>query len=213
MVKKCVITIDVKGSRKLEAVDRETIHFRIFGTIDEISRFFSQDLFAIGMTAGDEFQVVFNSPESSIDVYRFVNPKLPCYFGVGFGEITHLGTHEPSEMYGPGFYLSRNAIEMAKKTKRSNIVFRVGDELLDFELNTLFELLTFIESKQTKRQKEIIAFLSSHESEWQKFVAEHFNISEQAVSKIRKKSGFELIQRTEHLSKTLLGRRLQESPK
>jgi hypothetical protein len=208
---KCVVTIDIKGSRKLNPAERENVHFSIFKVIDKIKGEFPSNIIAAGMTAGDEFQLVVNQPEFSIEVYRFVNGQIPaeCYFGVGFGEITDFGTVAPSEMYGEAFYRSRNAIELAKSKRRGEICFKLGDELLDQELNTIFELIVFIKSKQTKRQKEITNFLNSHRYS-QKDVALNFSVSEQAISKIRKNSACDIIYNAEFLAETLLKRRLSK---
>lgn len=211
MDSKCVITIDIKNSRQIELVTREKIHAKIFEVMDTIKKICPAEVFAIGMTAGDEFQVVLNRAELSIDIYKLVKTEFPvsCYFGVGFGSISHLGKELPSEMYGDCFYLSRNAIENAK-IKNSEIIFKVGDDLLDLELNTLFELMNIVRRKQTKRQKKIVGFLTSQKYDFQKELAQHFAVSEQAISKMIRNSGFETVNRTEQLAKTLLDRRLKK---
>lgn len=64
---KCVITVDIEGSTKFTAHQRGQIQRSIFDVIEHLREKFADDLFAIGMTVGDEFQAVLNSPEKAID--------------------------------------------------------------------------------------------------------------------------------------------------
>lgn len=203
----CVVTIDIKGSRKLDETQRRLLQNAIFQAMNKIKEVYPVS--AIGMTAGDEFQVVIRQPEVSIDIFRLISEELPatCYFGVGFGEISDFETSVPSEMYGEAFYRSRNAIVDAKKNKRGGrVVFKLGDQLLDSEMNTLFELIFVIKSKRTKRQNEIIRYLSS--TNLQKEIAMKYDVTVQAISKIIKSSGYEAVFRAEELAKQLLRIRL-----
>ena len=206
MTVKCVITVDIKSSTTLNGYQRELIQKRIFDVIERLKEKLAEDLFTIGMTAGDEFQVVINSPEKAIDIFRFLRDNLGTkfYFGMGIGSVEAVAEDlQPSEMYGSAFYSSRKALDRAKK-KQVEIVFSTGDEKLDFQLNTLIELIQFVRRKWTKRQREILNFMESHEEIKQKDIAEHFGVSKQAISKTIKASGFELVRRAERLIETLL---------
>jgi len=204
--KKCVVTIDIIGSTVFADQQRAQIQRSIFNVIDQLKAKFVNDLFTVGMTAGDEFQLVINSPEKAIDILKFLKDNLPARFrsGVGFGHIEAVARELlPSEMYGSAFYLSRNAINIAKK-KQADVIFSTGDENLDLKVNTIMELILFIQRKWTKRQQEVLKFIDTHEQIMQKDVAAHFGISEQAISKITKSSGFESVRKAEQLVKSML---------
>lgn len=203
---KSVITVDIKGSTKFDASRRSRIQESVLDLINDIEVNFSDDLFTIGMTGGDEFQVVLNSPEETINLFKFVSERMPVQFrfGVGIGGVEVVGDAlSPSEMYGSAFYSSRKALNKAKG-KQVQILFNTGDEKLNFELNTIIQLVLFIRVNWTKRKKEILRFVERHEEMMQKEVAEHFGISEQAVSKTINRSGFKLVKQGERLIQRLL---------
>lgn len=206
MRKKCVITVDIKGSRKLLGYQRDIVQKNIFHVLSDVKRKFASELLTAGMTGGDEFQIVVDSPENAVDIFQFLRANLPTelHFGVGVGSIEPFDKSlSPSEMYGTAFYSSREAIDHAKK-KQVEIVFRTGDRKLDSQINLTMELVKFIRRKRTKRQKDILRFMESHIELKQKEIAEHFGVSEQAISKIIKASGFELVKQAERLVKILL---------
>lgn len=202
---KCVITADIKRSRKLSNTEREDVQAMIFNVIERIKTDFSDITFAIGMTTGDEFQTIINKPESCIDIYKYIKERLPvgCHFGIGYGTVSHLGKKLPSEMYGEAFYRSREAIDRAKKERDSDIVFIFGNEILDCALNVIFRLINVIKRKQTKRQKQLINFIEVRDSK-NSVAASFFGISDQAVSKIIRSSGLESIKAAEELAKMLI---------
>jgi hypothetical protein len=205
MCAKCVVTVDIKGSMSVSGERRKRLQRSLFNVTERLKKF-SDDLFAVGMTGGDEFQAVLLSPKKAMDVFKLVQNHLAVdfYFGVGVGSVEAVGKKfSPSEMYGSAFYSSRDAINEAKK-RHVQLVFRTGNENLDFQLNTIAELLLFIRGGWTRRQREILNFMESHEETVQKRVAEHFGVSEQAVSKVVRVSGFELVRQAEKLVRVLL---------
>ena len=211
MVKVCAITVDIKGSRKLPDIQREKLHFAILKVIEKIKQAFPNDVQAAGMTTGDEFQIVIKNPPTAIDIYNLIKTQLPakCYFGVGYGDITSFKTKNPSEMYGQAFYLSREAIETAKKKKQNEIIFKLGNETLDRELNILFELTAFIERKQTPRQKQLITKIGPEKMTLQKDLAANLGVTGQAISKSLKNSGFATILEANQFAQFLLKAKLE----
>lgn len=205
---KSVLTADIKKSKNLEETARMNIQKNIFNLINLFENSYQSDIFSASMTTGDEFQVVINHPSKVYDIYKTIRNKLSenIYAGIGFGEIEFVENRQsPSEMYGTAFYNSRDAIEKAKE-KNLDIYFYTGRKTLDMELNTIIQLILFIRNKWTKRQQKILKYYESHKNILQKEVAEHFKISEAAVSKTIKISGYEEVKRGELLIKDLLKR-------
>lgn len=201
-----VVTVDITGSKEFSAERRRQIQRKIFAAMEDLRENFAAELFTVGMTGGDEFQIVLNSPKEIMNIFGFLSRVLPTefYFGVGVGSIEAVADNlSPPEMYGSAFYSSRKALRNAKD-KKVQIVFNTAKENLDFQLNTIIELILFIRGKWTNRQREILNFLESHKEIMQKEVAEHFSVSEQAISKIIKRSGYEAVKRGERLITTLL---------
>lgn len=193
-----VLTVDIKSSRQLNELEREKTQNQVLNIINGLESQ-KNKIVTIGMTAGDEFQIVLNNPESIFDVYRFLqnNLQVKLYYGIGIGQIKAVKEGlRPSEMYGSAFYLSRDALDEAKK-KEVNIVFKTEDKQLNSLLNVIMEFTHFIRNNWTPRQKEILSFVEQrfehNEKIKQKFVANHFDVSEQYISKIFKKTGFELV--------------------
>jgi hypothetical protein len=190
----------------MNSYQRRQVQGRILNILDQLKNRFADSLIAAGMTLGDEFQIVMSSAEKVLDVLNFLKDelKIEVYSGVGIGSIEAFTERaSPSEMYGEAFYLARNAVNEAKKKQRE-ITFATGNEKIDFELNTILELALFIRRKWTKRQKTILSFVEASNEIRRKEIARHFNITEQAISKTIKISGFELFKRAILLIKSLL---------
>lgn len=201
-----MITVDIKSSTSLGGRQRKIVQKSVFDVIEKLKTRFDRYILSVGMTAGDEFQIVVNFPEKSIDIIAFIQQSLPArfYAGVGVGSIESVsGKLSPAEMYGTAFYRSRDALNQAKKRK-VDVVFSVGDESLDLEVNTLIELALFVRGKWTGRQREVLDYIESHEGLTQAQIAKHFEVSKQAISKIMRTSGFESLRRGKRLVATLL---------
>jgi prolyl-tRNA editing enzyme YbaK/EbsC (Cys-tRNA(Pro) deacylase) len=185
---------------------RRQVQRNIFDVLDQLKQRFAEDLIGADMTLGDEFQIILNTPEKALDIYEFLTNQLktPFYTGVGIGAIeSFTDKKSPKTMYGEAFYQAREAVNEAKK-KQIDITFATGNKTLDHELNTITELAIFIQKKWTKRQKTIINYLTNHNTATQKETAKHFKVSETAISKTLKTSGYETVKKAKQLTKTLL---------
>jgi hypothetical protein len=202
----CVIIVDIKGSTMLGNNRRRQVQRNIFDILGQLKQRFADDIVGADMTLGDEFQIIFNTPEKALDIYEFLTSQLktPFYTGVGVGSIeSFTDKKSPTTMYGEAFYRARDAVNNAKK-KQIDITFATGNRKLDFELNTITELTLYIKKKWTERQQTIINYLKQHDTTTQKEAAKHFRISETAISKTLKTSGYETIKKATQLTKTLL---------
>lgn len=202
----CVITIDLQKSRKLE--DRAEIQLKIFKLLQMLNEKFKNDILAnFTMTLGDEFQGVLKTPKQALDVFNIGKDALATkiYCGIGLGTITTAVSKNPSEMDGPAFHNSRNALEEAKREK-TELVIKTGDRDLDKTVNVIMQLILHIKNRQTIKQKEVITYLEENPNITQAEIAKKFRISKQAVSKKLKLACWEKIKRATELVRELLER-------
>jgi len=200
------MTVDIRKSTNMEEQERIDFQKQVFQILDTLVNDYKPMIFSASMTTGDEFQIVINIPSKSYEVYMLIQKKFPdkIYAGLGFGDIEIVENRKkPSEMFGTAFYHARNAIEKAK-LKKVDLIFNTGFINFDFELNTLFQLRSFINNKWTKRQNIILTYIGSSDDILQKDAAEHFKISEAAISQMKKTSGYELIIDVDNLINKLL---------
>jgi len=193
----CVITVDIKGSKKLK--DRAVIQNEILNLLSNLNKKFSDHIIADFMiTLGDEFQGVLKNTKPILKIFKYIKENLPVefYCGVGVGSIETPLSRKPSEMDGSAFHRSREALEEAKK-KRIEIVFKSDHEEIDFPLNSIMELILYVQNKWTKRQREVISFLESQKDVNLSVVAKHFRVSKQAISKIIRAAGWKAIRKAE----------------
>lgn len=193
----CVITVDIKGSKKLK--NRAEIQNKILNLLNSLNKEFSSFLIAdFLMTLGDEFQGVLKKTNVILNVSKYVKENLPVefYCGVGIGYIETPLSEKPSEMDGSAFHNSREALKEAKK-KNIELVFKSHSEEIDFLLNSVMKLILHVKSKWTKRQIEVISFLESQENIKLSDAAEKFQISKQAISKIVRTAGWRAVRNAE----------------
>lgn len=202
----CVMTIDLKGSRKLR--DRAFIQRKVLELIDELNQKFEKDLQAdFVMVLGDEFQGVLNSPEKVYQIFKFIKRRLEVEFccGVGVGSISTALSKKTTEMDGPAFHLSREALEEAKK-ERAEVVIRSHSKERDKLLNVMINLVLHVRRKWTERQSQILSYLESHMDATQTEAAKHFSTSKQAISKVVKTTGWKQILESEKIINEFLGK-------
>lgn len=193
----CVITVDIKGSRKLK--NRAEVQSRVLDLLNSLNIKFRDFLIAeFTMTLGDEFQGVLKTTSVVLDVFKYLEKNLPVrfYCGVGIGSIDTPLSRKPSEMDGSAFHRSRDALEEAKKRK-VELVFKSGNEETDFLLNSVTELILHVKSKWTRRQKDVINFLESQENVKLSDAARRFRVSKQAISKIIRAAGWKAVRKAE----------------
>jgi predicted DNA-binding protein YlxM (UPF0122 family) len=208
----CVITVDIKGSKRLK--DRAIVQNEILNLLKNLNKKFGDFLIADFMiTLGDEFQGVLKTTKPVLKIFKHIKESLHVgfYCGIGIGNIETPLSRKPSEMDGSAFHHSREALEEAKK-KRVEIVFRSGHNEIDFLLNSIMELILHVKNKWTKRQRDVINFLESHKDANLSEVAEHFQVSKQAISKIIRAAGWRAVRKAEQVVEYYLGLLEQSKP-
>lgn len=202
----CVMTIDLKRSKKLR--NRALVQTKVLTLIDDLNQKFKKDLQAgFIMVLGDEFQGVLTSSKKAYQIFKYVKSRLEIESccGVGIGSISTALSKNPSQMDGPAFYKSREALKEAKKEK-VEIVIKSNNEEKDQLLNTMVHLILNIRKRWTKRQNQIINYFETHVNATQTEAAKHFNTSKQAMSKTVKITGWKEIRRAEKTVDELLGK-------
>lgn len=78
---------------------------------------------AFAMTIGDEFQGIFSGLDQAV-VATFILQvtlvdQVRLRFGIGVGEVIHLGDHAPYRQDGPAWWRAREAIDGIRRGERS----------------------------------------------------------------------------------------------
>lgn len=117
-----VVNIDIVGSRKLK--NRNEIQELIGRYIDKVNGMFEDFLVCpIGVTLGDEWQIVLKSPEVAYDIIEIFQKflrkhRIETYSGIGIGTISTPIYNDSRKMDGPCFINARNALNIAKAKNR-----------------------------------------------------------------------------------------------
>jgi len=194
----CVITCDIKESRKLK--DRRVIQEKLKKTVRAVNTGYKGDILAnFIITRGDEFQGVLKDKKSCYDVLLFIRESLPVdfYCGVGIGSINTEISNKPTEMDGTSFHRSREALQEAKRLN-SWIIVQSGDNLFDETLNVMISLVDTIKRGWTKRQREIISYYKGKELTYSE-LGKRINVTKQSISKILKAADLEMVERAEEV--------------
>ncbi len=197
------MTFDLQGSRQL--TERGRVQRELLSAIKETNISFKNQLLGEFMiTGGDEFQGALHQPTLSYGLFIMFQRKIqaPFYCGIGMGEITILG-RSIVEMDGPAFHRSREALNFAKK-ENLPLVFLSAEANSDLLLNLLTRLTLAIRTRRTQRQKQVVEYLQKGENRTLKETSIHFEVSEQAISKVVKAANMRLIQASESYLQTLL---------
>lgn len=145
-----VIIADIKGSKKMKAMERHEWQLFLKSAIVQINENWKEVVEAPFMiTKGDEFQGVLNNTIEAhaivIEFERLLTP-LEMRYGIGLGSIQKMGANIPIEMDGPAFHRANTALNAAKKNKK-HIHFNSGTNTLDMYINTLYGLIYAIKRK------------------------------------------------------------------
>lgn len=118
---------DMVQSRKLD--DRAAVQKKLIEEIESTNQRHKQSIVSpYSVTLGDEFQALYHSPRylltDLVFLYLSLERSVKVRFGVGYGEIaTEINRKLALGMDGDAFYRARDAIEDAKKQKRSCVAF------------------------------------------------------------------------------------------
>lgn len=152
------------------------------------------------ITLGDEFQGLLLNPRYILEIIeriKFETYPVKVRFGIGIGEIhTQINRSMAIGADGPAYHHARNMInelkahEKGKMSTGANIKFGADEKssLLDL-VNANLWLCSFIESKWTEKQRELIKerFFSKKS---QREIALRFNLSQSSIQRRFKSSGY-----------------------
>ena len=191
----CVITIDLRGSRKMR--NRAAVQVRVFRVLRLLRHRFSNDLLTgFRLTGGDEFQGVLRKPDKVMDVFKLVRRFLGVdfYCGVGIGGIATPIRERSVEMDGSAFHRSKEAMSRAKR-ERTELVIVTQNKGIERDMNTVIQLILHTSHRWTAKQREVIAFLEDHPNATQTEAARHFRVSKQAISNTLSRAGWDQVRK------------------
>ena len=184
---------DMKDSRHLE--NRKEVQVRLQGILDRLNEKYKDEIVSrFLITLGDEFQGLLSSGKYILDMVNEIRMEMypvRLRFGIGFGQITtDIRTEMALGADGPGYYRSREAVELLKereKKKRSvlaELCLKMDETHRDKEilLNTVFDLMYVVESGWTDRQREVIWDMLLH-GDGQQNTASRLDITQSTVQK------------------------------
>ena len=154
------------------------------------------------ITIGDEFQGLLSSPDHIIkivDMIQFAVHPVKIRFGVGIGDIvTDINKEMSIGADGPAYHNARKMIDNLKLIKNgkmsgsSNILIYSNEiddvKLLDL-LNINLQLCSFIESKWTEKQRQLIKMIYMEQRNQLEAAAE-LKIAQSSVQRRLKSAGY-----------------------
>jgi len=204
----CVITVDIKGSRMIN--NRLRLQRELLNVLDAINEEFKDDLLApFIITLGDECQGAFKSPRRAYDVIlRFGKGlNISFYCGIGLGSLETSRSDKVTDMDGPAFHRSRDALELAEKQTKGmevSIVAISGNDYLNDLLNVLLNVCLTIRNNWTDRQRQIAQYLEENPATTYEETAQRFHVTKQAVSKVLKAARWSTLEDVERIVRSLL---------
>ena len=184
----CAVTADVRESRQVE--DRAELQRVLNATLEEANAVFADVLLApFRITVGDEWQGLLQDVAPAFAVVRFFRKALYPYgarYGVGEGQLTTALSRDVTQMDGPVFHRSREALRLAKENGRW-LVFRTREARTDALLSSVAGLIEALMSRWTPNQRERFFLLEKLGS--QKAVAQHLGVSVSAVNQSLRAAG------------------------
>lgn len=152
------------------------------------------------ITLGDEFQGLLSSPAYVLEILeriKFGVYPVKVRFGIGIGGIdTEISREMAIGADGPAYYHARNMIDELKANEKgkmsvsSDIKFSAdGKSSILSLMNSNLSLCSFIESKWTKKQRDLIEE-DLLQSQSQRKIASKFNLAQSSVQRRFKSAGY-----------------------
>jgi DNA-binding XRE family transcriptional regulator len=179
----CAIIGDIIGSRKLK--DRQMVQREFIAMAKEASNLYKAEIQSpFTVTIGDEFQALLKSLVVIPNIIEHVVQRMApveLVFGLGIGPIhTDINPKMAIGMDGPAFHLARQALLQAKK-KKPRIIYH--SEMIGVDMiNALNYFIESCEARRTKRQKEVLSYVSQNYT--QEAIAKALGITQQSVHDI-----------------------------
>ena len=194
-----VMTIDQRGSR--ERTDGVPEVLELLGRVETRLGF--------ERTIGDEVQGVLDSPEQVTLAVRLLAAQAEWHIGIGIGSVENPLPTSTAEGRGEAFYAARRAVEAAKNAP-ANLVVDPSTNHASLAESALRLLIWTFENIRPQSRRYIDRRLD-HPEATQNDIAAHFDVSQQAVSRVLSPGGVELIEgacalATFHLDQVEAGR-------
>ncbi len=175
------MTIDQRKSR--ERTDE------VPGLLDILARVETQRGFE--RTIGDEVQGVLDSPEQVTLAVRLLAARTGWHIGIGIGPVDTPLPASTAEGRGEAFYAARRAVEAAKGAPAHLVV---DPETAHSSLaESALRLVVWTFENIRSQSRRYIDRRLDHPESTQHDIAEHFDVSQQAVSRVLSPGGVELI--------------------
>ena len=188
---------DIVNSRKL--TDRANIQKKFKFAVDKVKEEYrTSTVSPATVTIGDEFQAVLRSSSELFDLLYEMDHSLnavPLRYGFGIGAIdTEINYLAAIGMDGPAFHHAREAVEIARKSKRRYAI-RCSDKLAEDRLNILFNWIDITMKRWTVDKHAILYYYKQGYKQTE--IAEMVRMSQSAVSQHINTPSFQLIIRTQ----------------
>lgn len=181
-----VMTIDQQGSRTApDAVPGLLDALADIATVRDFER-----------TIGDEIQGVLDDAEQVTLAVRIMAMQAGWHIGIGIGPVGEPLPPSTVEGRGEAFYAARRAVEAAKNAP-AHLVVDTGSEGAGGDGGYLAEaalrlMVRTIEAIRTQSRR-YIGYRLDHPESTQTDIAEHFDVSQQAVSRVLSLGSVEII--------------------
>ncbi|MDN6527588.1 MAG: hypothetical protein L0K67_00660 [Brevibacterium sp.] len=176
------MTIDQRGSR-----DRTD---GVPGVLDILGRVETQRGFE--RTIGDEVQGVLDSPEQVTLAVRLLAAQTGWHIGIGIGPVDTPLPTSTAEGRGEAFYAARRAVEAAKAASAHLVVDPATEH--SYLAESALRLMIWTFENVRSQSRRYIDHRLEHPESTQNDIAEHFDVSQQAVSRVLSPGGVELIE-------------------
>jgi len=195
----CAVIGDIIRSKEIKK--RMATQNKLEKALQKINRKYGSCIASnFAITMGDEFQGLLKDIGnliSIIEIIKFELYPVKIRFGVGIGQIyTKINKNIPLGADGPAYHNARKMIEDIRKIEKSkmrhalDIKIYSDNELSNIDLiNVSLSLCSFMESKWTRRQREIIYEFLMHEDN-QSSIAERLGVTQSTIQRSLKSSGF-----------------------
>ncbi len=199
-----VLTIDIERSREVE--NRNALQLKLKKTIETVNTEYGKHIISgFSITRGDEFQGALRDLELFYEIFSYFEHLLhPIKIkgGFGVGTLSTSVSKNISEMDGPAFHRSRDALESAEKSK-NQIQIKSEREISDRIINVILDLISSIKERWTKRQREVTWHVSKEKITIVQ-AANDFSVTKQNISQILENSSYRSIRKAEDVLKTIM---------
>lgn len=157
-MKYAAIIIDLVKSRQFDLTDRNTLQLFLKSSISSLNKLFKPSIEKeVMFSAGDEVQGLFKHALAGTMYFRLLKILLfptEIRAGIGTGEVSvKMDSSLSTEQDGVAYYNAREAIKIASE-KNITLVY-MSKEKEDKYINTMLDLISALEDKQSPQQKQI----------------------------------------------------------